>query len=189
MRFETLLEVRHELERRFQSQIPLFCLGFFFSPSQYLFSTSLLVFLLLLVFSTPWFFFRQSLFSSVFGCFLQTFSFLSLILKLMYVFECFLSTLSHQNPEPPHPLFLSYVFSWSFACVLVFFAQIFVCYSSFLSCTCLGGRDLKPTPLPFPHRAFPLVELMGNAIFPPSLLPPPPSSPASLFLYSSGKNA
>lgn len=179
--WDSLLEVRRELERRFQcvkeSQTPVF----WFFPFSLPFSTSLLAFIFLLVFSRPWFFLRRSLFSSVFGCFLQTFSFFSLILKLVYVFDCFLSTLSHQNTEPPHPPFLSYVFSWSFPCVLVFLPLISPCNSfSFFSCTCLAGRDLQPAPLPFPHRAFPPVELMGNAVFPPSLLPPPPSSPASL---------
>lgn len=179
--WDSLLEVRHELEQRFQcvkeSQTPVFC----FFPSHYLLSTSLLAFIFLLVFSRPQFFLRQSLFSSVFRCFLQTFSCYSLIPELVYVFGCFLSSLSHQNTEPPHPLFLSYVYSWSFPCMLVFLPLISMCYSfSFLGCTCLAGKDLQPAPLPFPHRAFPLVELMGNAIFPPSLLPPPPSSPASL---------
>lgn len=79
----------------------------------------------------------------------------------------------------PHPLFLSYVFSWSFLCVLVFLLLISMCYSFLLFiCTCLAWNDLQATLL-FPYLAFSLVELMGNAVFPPSLLPLPPSSPAS----------
>lgn len=54
------------------------------------------------------------------------------------------------------------------------------CVSPFLLliCTCLSGNDLQPALL-FPHHAFPLLELMGNALFLPSLLPLLPSSAAS----------
>lgn len=83
--------------------------------------------------------------------------------------------------EPPCSLFLSCIFCWSFLCVLVFLSLISILFSfSFLGCTCLARWGLQPAPLLFPHHAFPPVELMGNAVFPPSLLPPAPSSPASL---------
>ena len=55
----------------------------------------------------------------------------------------------------------------------------------FLSCTCPSGR-CAPSSFAASHRAFPPAERMGNAVFPLSLLPPPPSSPVPL-LYSSLK--
>lgn len=108
---------------------------------------------------------------------LQTFICLSLILKLLYVFGCFLSP----TKKSLLALFSFPTYSLGPAYVLVFLSLMSIPFSfSFLGCTCPAGRGLQPATLPFPHHAFPPVELMGNAVFPPSLLPPAPSSPASL---------
>lgn len=90
--------------------------------------------------------------------------------------------------EPPHSLFLSYVFSLSLPCVLVFLLLISVCYSFLmLICTCLAGNDLQPALVSPPCFSFSRAD--GKCCISPF---PPPSAPflsCFLFLYSSVKSA
>lgn len=177
-RFDAL-QVRHELEWRLQCvkecQTPVFFLNFFL-PSHYHLLSSISC--LVGVFNIRFFSSDRTSSPLCYNAVFKPWGAYVWFLEWWYVLAVS-SVVCPTRTAFPHPLFLSYVFSWSFLCVLVFLLLISMCYSFLLFiCTCLAWNDLQATLL-FPYLAFSLVELMGNAVFPPFLLPLPPSSPAS----------
>lgn len=120
-------------------------------------------------FSDHLFFLRLNLFSSVFGCFLQTFRCFSLSLQLVCVLGCFLSSLSTRRDSLPSLPFL-YVLL-----VLPLWAGLSSHTTPFHSSAALVWPAARFSTVS-PARLFP----SGRAVFPPSLLPPPSSSPVSL---------